>query len=100
MAYRITFSQSARSDIKEIVRYISTDDRDQAFRFGMFLIQQALSLGQLPDRGRIVPEFDEESIREIIVRAYRIIYRVDHRNRSVVISRFWHVGRATLHLLW
>ena len=98
MAYRVKFSQSARSDITEIVRYISTDDRTHAFRFGMFLVQQALSLGQFPQRGRKVPEFGEESLREIIVRAYRIIYHVDHKNRSLVIARFWHAGRATPQL--
>jgi hypothetical protein len=32
--------------MNEIVRYISTDDRIQAFRFAMFLVRQALSLGQ------------------------------------------------------
>lgn len=94
MAYRVRFSQSARSDINEIVRYISTDDRNRAFRFGMLLVRQALSLGHFPERGRVVPEFGEQSVREIIVRAYRIIYRVDHRSRSVVIFRFWHAGRA------
>jgi toxin ParE1/3/4 len=100
MAYRVTFSQSAPSDIKEIVRYILTDDRTQAFRFGTFLVRQALSLSEFPDRGRIVPEFDQNFLGEIVVRAYRIVYLVDHRNRSVVICRFWHVGRGTLPLPW
>jgi addiction module RelE/StbE family toxin len=98
MAYRIRFSRSARSDLNEIVRYISTDDRKQAFQFVTFLIQQAMSLDQLPERGRVVPEFGDESLRELIVRAYRIVYRVDHRNHSVEIIRFWHAGRAEPYL--
>jgi len=98
MAYRVNFSRSARSDINESVRYISTDDRIQAFRFAMFLVQQALSLGQFPERGRVVPESTSGSFREIIVRAYRIVYRVNHRNQTVEIIRFWHAGRATPEL--
>src|ERR1043165_7894398 len=98
MVYRVKFSQSARSDIIEIVRYISKDDPHRALRVGRVLVQQASSLGQFPERGRVVPEFGNQSVREIIVRAYRIIYRVDHRNQSVVIFRFWHAGRATPEL--
>ena len=99
MAYRVRFSHSARADINEIVRYISTDDRAQAFRFGMFLIHQAISLGLFPERGRLVPELTDDSFRELIVRAYRIVYRVDHRNQLIEIIRFWHTRRTTPHLL-
>jgi plasmid stabilization system protein ParE len=98
MAYRVGFSHSARSDINEIVRYISTDDRNQAFRFGMFLIRQAMSLGWFPERGRVLPKPGRGSYREIFVRAYRIVYRVDPRNQRVEIIRFWHAGRDTPQL--
>lgn len=95
MAYRVKFSPSARSDINEIFRYISTDDRSQAIRFTTFLIKQALSLGQFPERGRSVPESKLRSYREIIVRAYRIVYRVDQHIELVEVIRFWHAGRST-----
>ena len=94
MDYQVRLSRSARSDIKDIVRYISIDDPDQAVRFGTFLIQHTKSLGKFPERGRIVPEFDDESIREIIVRTYRIIYRVNHQKLSIEVVRFWHAGRG------
>ena len=98
MAYRIKFSPSARSDITEIVAYISTHDRRQAFRFAMFLVHRALSLGHFPERGRLVPESTSGAFREIIGRAYRVVYRIDHRNQTVEIVRFWHAGRATPQL--
>lgn len=94
MDYQVRLSRSARSDIQDIVRYISIDDPNQAVRFGRFLIQQIKGLAQFPELGRIVPEFDDESIREIIVRAYRIIYRVNHQTRSIEVIRFWHAGRG------
>lgn len=63
---------------EEITRYISIDDPDQALRFSRFLIEHTKSLARFPERGRIVPEFEDEAIREIIVRAYRVVYRVNH----------------------
>ena len=94
MDYQVRLSRSARSDIQDIVRYISIDDPDQALRFGSFLIQQIKKLRHFPEFGRVVPEFSDESIREIIVRAYRIIYRVNPEALSIEVIRFWHAGRG------
>lgn len=99
MDYQVILSVPARSDLQNIVHYISLDDREQARRFGMFLIQQARSLGQFPERGRVVPEFEDKSIREIIVKDYRVVYRVDREKRTIEIVRFWHTGRGTPALL-
>jgi plasmid stabilization system protein ParE len=98
MAYKVRFSHSARADINHIVRYISIDNRYRALRFGRFLIEHAMRLGDFPERGRAVPELGDESIREIIVRAYRIVYRVDHHARLVEIIRFWHAAQDNLKL--
>ncbi len=95
MDYQVILSFPARSDIQNIVHYISLYNQEQAWRFGLFLIQQARSLGQFPSRGGVVPEFDDESIREIFVKAYRIVYRLDRNKRTVEIIRFWHAARGT-----
>ncbi|HJP94292.1 MAG TPA: type II toxin-antitoxin system RelE/ParE family toxin [Pyrinomonadaceae bacterium] len=94
MDYQVRLSSSARADIKDIVRYISIEDPDQALRFGKFLTQHVKNLGQFPKRGRVIPEFNDESIREIIVRAYRVVYRLQHDKRLVEIIRFWHAARG------
>ena len=95
MDYQIVLSASARSDLQDIVRYISLDDPQRAVEFGRFLIQCARSLGPFPMRGRVVPEFDNDSIRELIARSYRIVYRVDERRSLIEIVRFWHAARGT-----
>jgi toxin ParE1/3/4 len=99
MGYKIKFSRSARSDIEDIVRYISIDNPDRGLRFGKFLIEHTRSLGQFPERGRVVPEFEDESVREIIVRTYRVVYRVQHDQQLVEVIRFWHAGRGKPELL-
>jgi plasmid stabilization system protein ParE len=48
--------------------------------------------------GRVVPEYHASQIREIIIRSYRIIYRIDHEKKLVEIARVWHAGRGTPEL--
>ena len=43
----------------------------------------------------MVSEFDDPNIREIIFRSYRIVYRVNHEQKAVEVSRFWHAARGT-----
>ncbi len=95
MDYQVVLSPSARSDLRDIVRYISFDAPDRALEFGLFLISRTRLLARSPQLGRIVPEFDDAFIREIVVRAYRVVYRVDDSRRLVEVIRFWHAARGT-----
>lgn len=94
MDYQIGISPSARSDIRDIVRYISFDAPQRALSFGRFLVSKIRLLGQFPELGRIVPEFSDSTIREIVVRSYRVIYRVDHVHQKIEVVRFWHGARG------
>lgn len=94
MDYQVILSPRAVQDLREIVRYISYDDPIAAERFGEQMLDAALSLSMLPERGRLVPEFDDDITREVIFRGrYRIVYRVDHKGKTVGVSRFWHGSR-------
>jgi toxin ParE1/3/4 len=66
MAGKVILSLRAIQDLEEIVRYISVDNPRAAERLGYALIDAALSLGTFPERGRIVPEFDDGITRELI----------------------------------
>ena len=93
MDYQIVLSPSSRTDLRDIVRYISLDDPVEALRFGRFLISRTRLLAQSPELGRVVPEFEDPLIREIIVRSYRVVYRLDHSEQRVEVIRFWHAAR-------
>ena len=95
MGYQVALSRSARRDLRDIVRYISLDSSERALRFGQFLISSTKRLAEFPEMGRVVPEFDDSAIREIVVRSYRVIYRVDHSDCRVDVARFWHGARGT-----
>ena len=95
MDYQVVLSPSARADLRDIVRYISLDAPDRALQFGLFLISRTRLLAQSPELGRIVPEFEDPFIREIVVRSYRVVYRLDNSRRLVEVIRFWHAARGT-----
>jgi|ERR1044072_1711315 plasmid stabilization system protein ParE len=95
MDYQVVLSPSARADLRDIVRSISFDAPDRALQFGRFLISQTRRLVRTPELGRIVPEFEDPFIRELIVRSYRVVYRVDHSRHLVEVIRFWHAARGT-----
>lgn len=95
MDYKLVVSPSARRDLRDIVRYVSLDAPDRAIAFGQFLVSKTKILVKFPELGREVPEFADPSIREIIVRSYRVIYRVTHADHLVEIIRFWHAARGT-----
>ena len=78
MDYQVILSPSACADLRDIVRYISLDAPDRALRFGQFLVSQTKRLAQFPELGRVVPEFRDDLVREIIVRSYRVVDRLNH----------------------
>ena len=51
-------------------------------------------LAQFPQFGRVVPEENDETVREIIFRPYRIIYKVLAEKQIAGIARVWHGARG------
>lgn len=95
MDCKVILSPRAIQDLGEIVRYISFDDPQAAERLGYALIDAALSLKNLPERGHFVSEFADGVTREILHAHYRIVYRYDQAQKTVWVSRFWHGARGT-----
>lgn len=67
---------------------------EAALRFGLKLLEKPKLLAEFPELGRMVPEFQDPLIREIIHRSYRIVYRVVHTTKHIEIARFWHGARG------
>lgn len=94
MAFKIIWSHTAVEDLKGIVQYIALDDPDAASKLADRIMQCFEAASKLPFSNRIVPEKTEESIREAILKPYRLIYQVDS-NRSIIhILRVWHAARG------
>lgn len=98
MDFQVFLSQEALNDIERIVAYIAFDNPAAAQRMGDQLLDAALSLKRMPERGRMVPEFRKRDLRELVVRSYRIIYLVSASDKTVEIVRFWHGARGFPHV--
>ena len=66
--------------INEVVR----KDRDYE------LISMTDRLQEFPEFNRIVPEYTNADIREIILHTFRIVCRVNYKNKIYEIARVWH----------
>jgi plasmid stabilization system protein ParE len=92
--YKIIFSAPAIDDLKNIVRFIARDNPQAAAEFGAKLIQSVRHLAAFPRLGRVVPEKNDDNIREIVFKSYRVFYRVTDNTATVEIARFWHAARG------
>ncbi len=93
MAYRIGWSRRALNDLEGIADYIAVDSPTYAKNVVKKILGQSRMLTQFPRAGRIVPEFDDENVRELIVYSYRVIYRL--LEDEIVVAAVIH-GRRDL----
>ena len=94
MAYRLIWSPAARDDLHDIVVFVARDNPNRAMSFGYELISETDHLQTYPDLGRVVPEYQNKDLREIVFRPYRIVYRVNHEQKLCEIVRVWHSARG------
>jgi toxin ParE1/3/4 len=97
MDRKIIWTESAWRDLEEAAEYIAKDSQHYAAAFVHEARDASRSLQLLAERGRVVPEFSDVTIRELFVRSYRLIYRVSER--VVYILGFIH-GARDLWALW
>ena len=80
----MVWTARALRDLTRIDEYIAADDPEAADRWVDKLIAAAERAGRVPKSGRIVPERAQGDLREILVRAYRIVYRVRDARIEIV----------------
>jgi mRNA-degrading endonuclease RelE of RelBE toxin-antitoxin system len=49
-------------------------------------------------KGQKVPEFNDPCIRQLILKLYRIVYRVEDDKNQISVARFWHASRENIEL--
>ena len=74
---QVIWTEPALGDIRDIMEYVAKDSPAYAARLGSRIVEAPRGLARSPRSGGIVPEFERDEIREILVRPYRLIYRVE-----------------------
>jgi len=73
---KIEWSSIAENDLNEIIDYIAQDSLEYAISFYDEIRDRVKNLEEFPNLGKKVALFDDPEVRELILRNYRIIYRV------------------------
>ena len=89
---KVSFSDSALIDLEQIIQYY---EDQQAPHLGKKLVTGIVSrvetLSGHPEIGRMVPEFDDQNIRELIQVPFRIVYVKEQSD--IYIVRIWRSER-------
>lgn len=88
----IFISNSAFCDLECIKEYYIEEDVPHiGEQFAISIINHIQTLSDNPDIGRVVPEFDDKKIRELIHPPFRIVYL--REKNSVQVIRVWRSER-------
>ena len=82
---KLHWSNRATNDLATIADFISKDSPGRARKYVQRLIDCAKQAARFPHSGRVVPEFRDAKLREIIVDNYRIVYQINDKNRLVTV---------------
>ena len=84
---KLIWSPLALNRLEEIIDYIALDSTVNADRFADIIFHKIELLIKFPETGRIVPELNNNSYRELIFGNYRIIYKTIQNNIHVLTIR-------------
>ena len=83
----IVWSPLAVDRVSEIAAYIAQDKPSAAEQWVKTVFSKVEHLKSSPEIGRIVPEIENSKFRELIHGNYRIIYRIELKQLSVLTVR-------------
>ncbi len=88
----ISFAESAVRDLQEVQAWHAEQGvKDVGTRLVEEIFQRVQALAEHPHMGRVVPEFDQPFLRELVHPPLRIVCRRD--SRCVRIVRVWRSER-------
>ena len=93
----IRWTLGARQDFKELVTYVAQDSSVYAAILAERILEAVERLEKFPKLGRIVPEYADSSLRELIVGNYRLVYRL--RAQRIGLVAIAHASRDLLRKL-
>ena len=76
MDLKVVWSPEAIEDLESIAEYIGRDSEFYARAVATKIVAAVRNIESFPWIGRVVPELEDEKIRERFVYSYRIVYHV------------------------
>jgi addiction module RelE/StbE family toxin len=92
--FKIVWTLRSREDLRDIATFIAKDNPPAALKLGDLIFARVDTLEKFPELGRVVPERNQPNMREIVVKNYRIVYRLRQKEMILEILRVWHGARG------
>jgi addiction module RelE/StbE family toxin len=93
----VKWSIPAKNDLKQIHDYIAKDSKYYAQNVVQEIVAKTETLTDFPEIGRVVPEINDQNIRELIVYSYRLLYEISET--GIEILAIIH-GRRDFNSAW
>lgn len=84
MARQVAWTETAWRDLERIAAYIAEDSPGYAAALVRRVRDRARSLEEMAERGRLVPELEEPTVRELVIGSYRLMYEIDGANVNIL----------------
>jgi toxin ParE1/3/4 len=73
---KVIWSKESLNRLIEIEEFIAEDSPSKAVEFLDFLVSKYFLIEENPRMGRMVSEFSDPDIMELIIKGYRLVYRI------------------------
>ena len=94
MGHKVIWTDEAIADLRQMVARIAKDNPPAAVKMGEEIIRKSLlMLAEHPRVGRMLREAKRDTLREISIRPYRLIYEIDDASLTVKVRVLWHGAR-------
>jgi len=81
----ISFAESAIRDLEDVKAWNAEEGVPEVgIRLVGEIFQRVEALAEHPEMGRVVPEFDQSFMREIIHPPFRVVYRRDSQQVRII----------------
>lgn len=86
---KIIWSPTALNRLSSILEYIRNENSGAVERWINAIFSSVAHLEDFPESGRIVPEVNDKTIREIVFKKYRIIYSIKKDEINILTIRLF-----------
>jgi len=93
MGHKVIWTDEAIADLRQLVSFISRDNPIAAVKLGEAIIQKSMILAGYPRFGRRLQKLQKDTLRELIIPPYRLIYEIDNAAQVVYVRVLWHGAR-------
>jgi toxin ParE1/3/4 len=80
----VKWTDHAKAQLRHIYNYIAQDSTLYAKRVTQAIVNKSLQIEGFPHTGKIVAELNNESVREISLYSYRILYEIKPNHIEVL----------------